>query len=58
MTTRQVEITAEPRLLARYDADAGAWAIDAGTYRIALSHSAMHEAADTEVELSASSFGR
>jgi beta-glucosidase len=38
--SQQVTITAEPRLLARYDGSAGQWHIDAGTYQIALGKAA------------------
>jgi beta-glucosidase len=38
--SQQVTITAEPRLLARYDGNAGKWHIDAGTYQIALGKAA------------------
>jgi beta-glucosidase len=56
--TRTATLEADPRLLARYDTAAGTWAIDAGTYRVALSQSAAAEQASAEVELSARQFGR
>jgi beta-glucosidase len=37
---RQVTVTADPRLLARFDAAAGRWRIAEGTYRIAVGKSA------------------
>jgi beta-glucosidase len=37
---RSVTVTADPRLLARYDADAGQWHIADGTYRIVLGKAA------------------
>jgi beta-glucosidase len=55
---RRIEVTADPRLLAHYDSDAGRWAIDAGSYRIALSYSAVSEADTADVSLSARVFGR
>jgi beta-glucosidase len=38
--SRQVKLTADPRLLARFDAKAGKWSIAGGTYRLALGKSA------------------
>jgi beta-glucosidase len=38
--SRKVTLTAEPRLLARYDVDAGQWHIAEGTHRIALGKAA------------------
>lgn len=55
---RRVELAADPRLLARYDAASSAWAIDEGDYRIALSHSAVDEAASADVRLTGRHFGR
>jgi beta-glucosidase len=45
--SRQVTLTADPRLLARFDGDAGQWRIDEGTYKVAVG-----KAADT-LELTA-----
>lgn len=56
--SRSVTITADPRLLASYDSDAGAWSIHGGEYRIALSHSAVEEAASASVPLISRHFGR
>ena len=38
--SKRVTVTADPRLLARFDGDAGRWRIAAGTYRFALGKSA------------------
>ncbi len=38
--SRQVTITADPRLLARFDGGAGQWCIAAGTYKIAVGKAA------------------
>jgi beta-glucosidase len=38
--SRQVTVTADPRLLARFDSDAGQWRITDGNYRIALGKAA------------------
>jgi beta-glucosidase len=38
--TRRVMVTADPRLLARFDAGAGRWRIAEGTYRVALGRAA------------------
>ncbi len=38
--SREVKITADPRLLARFDANAGKWRNAAGTYTVALGESA------------------
>jgi beta-glucosidase len=45
--SRQVTLSADPRLLARFDGDAGQWRIDDGTYKVAVG-----KAADT-LELTA-----
>jgi beta-glucosidase len=38
--SRRVTVTAEPRLLARYDADPGEWHVAAGVYRVAVGRAA------------------
>ena len=38
--SRQVTLTAEPRLLARFDGDAGQWRIDEGTYTVTVGRAA------------------
>jgi beta-glucosidase len=38
--SRQVSLTAAPRLLARFDGDAGQWRIDEGAYQVALGKAA------------------
>jgi beta-glucosidase len=38
--SRSITVKADPRLLARYDGDAGRWHITEGTYRIALGRAA------------------
>ena len=50
--------TADPRLLARYDADAGQWRIAGGSYRVALGRAADDLVLTAEVELSERRFGR
>ena len=56
--TRSVTVTAEPRLLARYDSDAGQWHIAEGTYRVAVGKSAVDLVHTAEAALSDSGFGR
>ncbi|OBI46037.1 glycosyl hydrolase [Mycobacterium kyorinense] len=56
--SRQVTIEADPRLLARYDGDAGDWRIDAGTYTVAVGVSAAALELAAEVELAGRHFGR
>ena len=38
--SRSVTVTADPRLLARYDADAGQWHVAAGPHRVAVGRAA------------------
>jgi beta-glucosidase len=54
---RRVELTADPRLLARFDAAAGQWRIAAGTHRVALGKSAGDLALTAEIPLGARLFG-
>jgi beta-glucosidase len=56
--TRTVTLSSDPRLLARYDTTDNCWAIDSGTYRVALAQSATREQASAEVDLTARQFGR
>lgn len=56
--TKRVEIEADPRLLARYDEPALNWAIEGGTYRVALAQSAASEVASAEVTLEERTFGK
>jgi beta-glucosidase len=56
--SRTVTVSADPRLLARYDADAGGWRIDGGTHRVALGRAADDLVLTAEVELSERRFGR
>lgn len=54
---RRVRVEVEPRLLARYDAEAAAWRIDGGPYRIAVAHDAEDHGASAGVELDTRTFG-
>jgi beta-glucosidase len=56
--SRQVTVTAEPRLLARYDITAGQWHISDGIYRIAVGHAADDPVLTGEVALENRLFGR
>lgn len=56
--SRQVKLTADPRLLARFDGSAGQWCIAAGNYRVALGKSAADLVLTTEAPLKARLFGR
>jgi beta-glucosidase len=56
--SRRVTVTADPRLLARFDATAGQWRIAAGTYRVALGKSAGDLVLTAEVSLASRLFGR
>jgi beta-glucosidase len=55
--SRQVTLTADPRLLARYDGSAGQWRIAQGTHRIALSRSAEEPVLTADTTLSGRLFG-
>jgi beta-glucosidase len=55
--TKQVSVTADPRLLARFDEQSGRWRILAGSYRIALGRSAEDLQLDADVQLPMRSFG-
>ncbi len=54
----RVGVEADPRLLARYDGNAGSWRIDGGSYAVALSASAAQPELTADLELSARAFGR
>jgi beta-glucosidase len=53
-----VTITADRRLLARFDGQAGSWHMAGGTYRVALGRSADDLVANAEVTLAEQRFGR
>jgi beta-glucosidase len=56
--SREVELTADPRLLARFDAKVGAWRIGGGVYRIALGDSADRFELDAGTTLKDRVFGK
>ena len=56
--SRRVTVTADPRLLARFDGGAGRWQIAGGTYRVALGRSAADLGPEAGVELGTRTFGR
>jgi beta-glucosidase len=56
--SRVLTIRAEPRLLARYDGEAGQWHIAGGTYRIAVGRAADHLVLEAEATLTDHRFGR
>jgi beta-glucosidase len=56
--SQTVTITADPRLLARFDGTAGQWRIVAGTYRIALAKSAADLLLSADVPLAMRLVGR
>jgi beta-glucosidase len=55
--SRDVTVSADPRLLARFDDKAGKWRIDGGTYTVALSRSAESPVLSAETRLQARLFG-
>lgn len=55
--SRSVTVTADPRLLARYDTDAGQWHVAAGAYRLAVGRAADDLALTGEVRLGERGFG-
>jgi beta-glucosidase len=55
--SRRVTVTADPRLLARFDAGADQWRISNGTYRVALGKSAEELELKVETPLAARLFG-
>jgi beta-glucosidase len=56
--SRTVTVTADPRLLARYDGDASQWRIADGTHRIALGKSAADLVLFAPAQLTGRLFGR
>jgi beta-glucosidase len=56
--SRTVTVTADPRLLARFDGKAGRWRIAAGTYRVALGRSAGDLVATAVAPLAKRAFGK
>jgi beta-glucosidase len=56
--SRSVTVKADPRLLARFDGDAGHWHIADGIYRIALGKAADDLVLTAEVQLAERLFGR
>jgi beta-glucosidase len=56
--TCRVSIDADPRLLARYDGNAGNWRIEPGAYSVAAGASAVALRLAAEVELARRAFGR
>lgn len=55
---RQVTLSADPRLLARFDAAAGTWRIGGGRYRVALARSAGEPVHEATASLAARTFVR
>jgi beta-glucosidase len=55
--SRQVTVTADPRLLARFDGDAGQWRIAAGIYRVGLGKAADAIELNAEATLDEALFG-
>jgi beta-glucosidase len=56
--SRELRLTADPRLLARYDTDAGQWHVADGTYRVALGRAADDLVLTADAELADRRFGR
>jgi beta-glucosidase len=56
--SRQVTITAEPRLLARYDSKGGQWHITPGAYHLAVGRSSQDLVLDADTTLTEQRFGR
>jgi beta-glucosidase len=55
--TKRVTITADPRLLARFDDSAGRWRIAAGRYQIAVARSANDPVLKGDAQLDMRIFG-
>ncbi len=55
--SRSVTLTADPRLLARYDGDAGEWHVAAGLHRVAVGRAADDLVLTAEVRLAGRRFG-
>ncbi len=56
--SRRISLTADPRLLARFQSSSGRWRIEAGVYRVALGRSATELGPCAEITLAARDFGR
>lgn len=56
--SKRVELTADPRLLARFDSTKGQWRIDEGTYIVSLSRAADDPVETVETQLIGRYFGR
>lgn len=56
--SKTVAITADPRLLARFESKGGQWRIAGGTHRIALGRSASDLVLTAETQLTARAFGK
>jgi beta-glucosidase len=56
--SRQVTVTADPRLLARFDGTAGQWRIAEGTHQVALARTANEPVLTAEATLKEALFGR
>ena len=56
--SKRVTITADPRLLARFDAESGRWQIAAGEHMIAVGHSAGDLPLTSTVRLGERAFGK
>jgi beta-glucosidase len=55
--SRSVTLTADPRLLARYDGEAGEWHVAAGLYRVTVGRAADDLALTAEAQLAERRFG-
>ena len=55
--SRSVTVTADPRLLARYDSDAGQWHVGAGDHRVMVGRAADDLVLAAEVQLAERRFG-
>jgi Fibronectin type III-like domain len=55
--SRQVTLTADPRLLASFDGTAGHWRIAEGTHRVALARSAEEPVLTADTALTGRHFG-
>src|SRR5262249_3458624 len=56
--SRMVTLTADPRLLAKYDVNASQWRIAEGSHKIALGRSVTDIALTAETELAGRLFGK
>lgn len=56
--SKEVTVTAEPRLLARFDGKAGQWRIDGGSYDVVLASSAVAPVLKATASLSPRLFGK